>query len=201
MLWEKSISPATAKSACAELVQAWQDDANKVFVLRAESGIENARDFYSEQFPNLGTPVALAEDVEVGDRDHQRTEEIWMQVRFDSRHPDAYRHSANAQPLHTDGSYIPSFPNATLMVCIANAASGGETTFIDGKDVVAALEAEDKPLLDALSSRTLAHARSGDQRDEKVFDIGHDGIASTSRLIRKVASCRKGCFGSSRTPP
>src|SRR3546814_11115164 len=81
-------------------------------------------------------PVAGVEDEILGSRDQQRTGEIWMEVRYDPQHPDAYRHSANAQPLHTDGSYIPSFPNATLMACVANAGAGGETTFIDADDLV-----------------------------------------------------------------
>ena len=48
-----------------------------------------------------------------------------MDVRYDSNIKDAYRHSSNPQPLHTDGSYNPDFPNATLMCCISNSASGG----------------------------------------------------------------------------
>ena len=97
-----------------------------------------------------------------------------MEVRYDPKHPDAYRHSANAQPLHTDGSYIPEFPNATLMACVANSGTGGETTFIDGEDVVTALKAEAPELLVQLQGRMLPHARSGDRRDARVIDPDGD---------------------------
>jgi alpha-ketoglutarate-dependent taurine dioxygenase len=145
-------------------------------VMRATEVIEDPRSFYDSNFPSIGLPVPLAEDVNAGDREEQRTGEIWMEVRYDPKHPDAYRHSANAQPFHTDGSYIPSFPNATLMTCVANAGEGGETTFIDAKDIVDALSIEDKSLLEALSCRTISHARSGDSRDEKVFDFRGEEI-------------------------
>jgi alpha-ketoglutarate-dependent taurine dioxygenase len=176
MISEIEISNATAGSAFAALQTAWSKPDTRVFVLRATDVIADPRAFYDSNFAAIGKPVPLAEDVTVGDRDKQRTGEIWSEVRYDPRHPDAYRHSANAQPLHTDGSYIPEFPNATLMACVANAGEGGETTFIDAKDVVETLEAEDTQLLNALLSRTIPHARSGDRRDEKVFDIRGDGI-------------------------
>jgi len=170
MICEIPISPRDAGSAFRRLVAGWKHDENKVFVLRASETIEDPRAFYTEHFPEIGLPVALAEDVNAGDREHQRTSEIWMEVRFDPRHPNAYRHSSNAQPLHTDGSYIPAFPNATLMACVANAGEGGETTFIDADDLVACMQREDPELLAEVQARTIAHARSGDRRQEKIID-------------------------------
>ncbi len=174
MLWERIIRADDAQAACKALTEAWNHKDNKVFVLRADEDLGNVQSFYDAHFPHLGTPVALAEDVEVGDRDNQRTGQIWMEVRYDPKHPDAYRHSSNAQPLHTDGSYIPEFPNATLMACVANSGTGGETTFIDGEDVVAALKAEAPELLIQLQGRMLPHARSGDRRDARVIDPDGD---------------------------
>ncbi len=176
MLHEIAISNSNCADAFCELQKAWAAPENLVFVLRACEKIADPKSFYDANFQFIGTPCALAEDVNIGGREEQRTGEIWMEVRYDPKHPDAYRHSANAQPLHTDGSYIPTFPNATLMTCVANAGHGGETTFIDAEDVIDALSIEDSSLLDSLSSRSMPHARSGDRRDEKVIDVRADGI-------------------------
>lgn len=174
MLWTATLDPENPKPVFDALLDAWNEDDNRVFVIRGNSPPAAVRDFYTEWFPYIGTPVALAEDVTVGDRDHQRTGEIWMEVRYDPSFPDAYRHSANAQPLHTDGSYIPDFPAATLMACVANAGEGGETTFISSEDVVASLSAERPELLEYLSTHKIRHARSGDERLEKIIDRSGD---------------------------
>jgi alpha-ketoglutarate-dependent taurine dioxygenase len=174
MIQEIQISSSNAAQGFSGLQQAWTDPATKVVVLRAIDPIGDPRAFYEDHFSLIGTPAALAEDVNAGDREAQRTGDIWMEVRYDPSHPDAYRHSLNAQPLHTDGSYIPAFPNATLMACVANAGEGGETTFIDAGDVVQALSSEAPDLLEALTARALPHARSGDRREEKVIDLHGD---------------------------
>lgn len=170
MLWTVTLDPENPKVAFDDLCKAWQVDENRVFVIRASDDIPNVRDLYTSWFSSIGTPVALAEDATLGDREHQRSGEIWMEVRYDPTIPDAYRHSANAQPLHTDGSYIPDFPNATLMTCVANAGEGGETTFISSEDIIAALSAEQPELLEYLTTHKILHARSGDRREEKVID-------------------------------
>ena len=85
---------------------AWSIDENKVFYLNSNESPENVRNFYESVGKKIGKLHHLAEDVSQGDRDNQRTNEIWMEVRYDSKFPDAYRHSSNPQPLHTDGSYI-----------------------------------------------------------------------------------------------
>jgi alpha-ketoglutarate-dependent taurine dioxygenase len=93
-----------------------------------------------------------------------------MEVRYDPSFPDAYRHSANAQPLHTDGSYIPNYSNSTLLACVANAGEGGETTFLDLPDLVSILERENPDLLRRLREVFVPHARSGDRRQSRVID-------------------------------
>jgi alpha-ketoglutarate-dependent taurine dioxygenase len=176
MIHEIELTNSTAEQAFSQLQSAWADPKTKVVVFRAANEIADPRAFYDAHFALIGAPARLAEDVTVGDRQDQRTGEIWTEVRYDPKFPDAYRHSPNAQPLHTDGSYIPDFPNATLMACVANAGEGGETTFIDGDDVVSALKAEAPDLLGVLASRVIPHARTGDRRDEKVIDMRDDGV-------------------------
>lgn len=170
MLWTTTIDPKQPEVAFKQLTEAWKADENRVFHIKGSEALGPIRDFYSDWFTSIGTPVALAEDAKLGDREHQRTGEIWMEVRYDPSIPDAYRHSANPQPLHTDGSYIPDFPNATLMACVANAGEGGDTTFIASEDIAESLSQERPELFRYLSSKTIRHARSGDQRDEKVID-------------------------------
>ena len=167
MLWEHSFTPADLPDACRALVDAWHSDENKIFVLRASGRVEDPRALFEAAFPHLGTPVPLGEDVQAGDRSQQRTGQFWTEVRYDPRFTDAYRHSANAQPLHTDGSYIASYPNATIMVCVANSDDGGETTFLDPDAVIEALGREAPGLLAAIES-PLPHRRSGDVRVEPV---------------------------------
>jgi len=181
MLWEERFDSSSASSACRRLVDAWNKGEAKVFVLRAMQPVESAaevRELYQSMFPDLGTPRAFAEDVRVGDRDHQRTGEIWMEVRYDPNFPDAYRHSANAQPLHTDGSYIPGYSNSTLLACVANAGEGGETTFLDMPDLLQSLERESPALLSRLRDMKVPHARSGDRRESRILE----GEGSGSRV-------------------
>lgn len=176
MLWEKTVNFENPKPAFDALVEAWNGNKNKVFVLRGENSQQDVKTFYTGNFHSIGTPIPLAEDVRLGDRKDQRTGRIWTEVRFDPTFPDAYRHSSEAQPLHTDGSYIPDFPNATLMICVANAAVGGETTFLSGKDLVACLQSEKPELLDELHHQHIRHSRSGDKRVEKIIDISQSPI-------------------------
>ena len=176
MIWEMEFEPATPQGAFAKLTDAWKNDANKVFVLRAGNEVGDVKDFYNSYLEDIGLAHYFAEDVTVGDRSAQRSGKIWSEVRYDPRHQDAYRHSLNAQPLHTDGSYIPNYPNATLMACVANAGVGGETTFIDADDLLTALEVENPGLLNKLASHSLPHARSGDRRDAKVIENRDGGV-------------------------
>jgi alpha-ketoglutarate-dependent taurine dioxygenase len=176
MLWQEYYASDKPEIAFTRLLSAWENDENLVFVLRADLAPDDVKAFYDTHLNELGTAFPLGEDVAVGDRNHQRSGEVWMEVRYDPKHPDAYRHSPNAQPLHTDGSYIPSFPNATLMCCVASAGKGGETTFISSEDVVEALRHSNPELLGALSSRRIRHARSGDERTELIIDLSQSPV-------------------------
>lgn len=176
MLRAIPLDPNSPSQAIDALLNFWENADLKVFVLTATSQPEDVGQFYDRLLPALGTPVPIAEDVRVGDRDHQRTGQIWMEVKYDPQFQNAYRHSSNAQPLHTDGSYVAAYPNATLMACEASAGAGGETTFLDGKRLIETLRAEAPQLLAELSSTILPHARSGDRRDLPAVRLDGDRV-------------------------
>lgn len=176
MLTEISINHQDFKGSCEEITNGWKNKNNKVFVLRSSERMKDTKLFYDNLLPYLGKAFFLAEDANINDRDDQRTGELWSEIRFDPSFKNAYRHSANAQPLHTDGSYIPSFPNASLMCCIKNEVEGGETVFIDSTKLVECLETEDQDMLKILKSTDVLHSRSGDTRNAKVINVNKDKI-------------------------
>lgn len=153
----------------------------KVIHIRGLQLKGDLRDFYWQVFEQVGKPMALAEDATLGGRDEQRTGSYWMEVRYDPTVPDAYRHSSNAQPLHTDGSYtspdsvgVERSENAVgygFLGCVAMPVDGGATTFIDANDVVTVLREEDPDLLARLSEVEMPHARSGDRKVAKAIDL------------------------------
>ncbi len=153
----KNFNKETAKS----IIETWKIEDNKVFHLINNTKENNIRDFYEKIGNIIGKYHMLAEDVKLGDRSNQQANKIWMDVRYDSNIENAYRHSSNPQPLHTDGSYNPNFPNATIMCCISNSASGGETIFLELKKLVEILKQDDPKLLKFLFTEKILHERSG----------------------------------------
>ena len=170
MILEFNINEKTFNNTGETLLDAWKKEKNKVFILKSNKTGNDIRNFYEFFCKTFGKIYELAEDVRKGDRDNQRTKGKWMEVRFDPSFKDAYRHSSAEQPLHTDGSYIPNFPNATLMCCVANSKKGGETIFLDVIDLVECLKQDDIELLDYLLTENFIHERSGDKRIEKIID-------------------------------
>lgn len=168
MIAEVKMASGSSPQECANALRAtWP--GSQVVHLRGPAPGDRLLDFYDQVLHLAGEPATLAEDATLGDRESQRTGEVWMEVRYDSSMPDAYRHSANAQPLHTDGSYIPSFPNAGMLACKSMVGEGGETTFLDGPVLVDILERRNHRLLHRLESVRVPHARSGDRRDSTIM--------------------------------
>lgn len=167
---------APAQKVIEGIFEVW-DSSNVVHVTGIEVERAELRAFYDRVVEEVGTPGTFAEDATAGDRSRQRTGERWMEVRYDPRIPNAYRHSANAQPLHTDGSYIPDYPNATLMYCESSAREGGETVFLDGPVFVELLKSLAPELLSRLLTMPMRHERSGTARTAPV--VSSDGTAIT----------------------
>ena len=174
MIKEFQLKNSLDQETVDSIINAWSLDENKVFHLKSNISSELVRSFYENVGKKIGKLHHLAEDVSHGDRDNQRTNKIWMEVRYDSTIPDAYRHSSNPQPLHTDGSYIRNYPNSTLMCCVANSEVGGETIFLKAGELVKILETKNKKLLEFLLTKEILHERSGDSTNRKIIEMKDD---------------------------
>ena len=169
MYQQFKINESFNKNIAKSITETWKIANNKVFHLVGDIKENNIRDFYEKIGSKIGKYYKLAEDVKLGDRSNQQANKIWMDVRYDSNINDAYRHSSNPQPLHTDGSYNPNFPNATIMCCISNSASGGETIFLELEKLVKILKQDDPELLKFLFSEEVLHERSGYTNKKKIL--------------------------------
>lgn len=171
MIKEYIIKEKFNKKISESILKAWMIEENKVFYLKNNIQQKNIRDFYEKIGSMIGDFKLFAEDVSLGDRSCQKAEKIWMEVRYDSSIKDAYRHSSNPQPLHTDGSYIPNFPNASIMCCISNTASKGETIFLELEKLVKILKEDDPELLEFLFTENILHERTGYKNKKKILYV------------------------------
>lgn len=132
--------------------------------------IENLRDFYNRLTYELGSPVMLAED---WSQQGKMTGEKWMEIRYDESVPDlkAFRHSKNAQPLHTDESYKTEPSDLMVFYCENKAEHGGETVFVNGQELVDRMRIVAPDLLEAVSTTKLAYEKSGSIREEKIISL------------------------------
>lgn len=118
--------------------------------------------FYDELTSLVGSCQITSED----GRKNRQVEGKWLEVRFDPTVENAFRHTLNAQPLHTDFSYVSSAPIFTLMYCKAQAPQGGETVFVDGQELFNALENDAPKLLNKISDSKFKFS--------KIFENGLD---------------------------
>ena len=153
------------------ILSSWSLDDNKIFHIKSNISGDNVRNFYENLGKKIGKLSKLGEDVGLGDRNNQKSNKIWMEVRYDSKIQDAYRHSSNPQPLHTDGSYEMNWPNSSMLCCVANTNDGGETIFLDLKELIKILEIKNKRLLDFLLRTEVLHERSGSKKNKKILEI------------------------------
>lgn len=171
MIQQYHIKENLNKQIAKSIIDAWMIEDNKVFHLKNDNLKNNVREFY-ERFGNvIGNYKMFAEDVKLGDRSKQIANKIWMEIRYVSNIKDAYRHSSNPQPLHTDGSYVPHFPNASIMCCVSNTTSGGETIFFGLKKLEEILKQDDPELLEFLFTEEILHERSGYVNKKKILYV------------------------------
>jgi hypothetical protein len=119
--------------------------------------------FYDELTEATGQCLHLDEDFALGSA---RTGHKWIEVRYDAAIPDdaAYRFSKNAQPLHTDESYLSEPAEVMFMHCLVQAPAGGETTFVDADVLWQQLQAHAPALATRLLDRPVCFAKAGDAR-------------------------------------
>lgn len=145
---------------------------NKVVKLKLGYHIDDLRSFYNKITEGLGTPHNIAEDFTQGGT---QTGERWMEIRYDTDIPDmdAYRHSQNGQPLHTDESYITNPCDIMVFYCVNKAINGGQTNFVDGIKLVERMKSIAPELLDKLSTTDVCYEKAGNKRTEKIIDLSN----------------------------
>lgn len=132
------------------------------------------REYYNALVEEIGTPVPIAEDYALGGAP---TGDRWSEIRYRSDVPDleAFRHSKNAQPLHTDESYVSTAAGVMLFYCEAAAPRGGETTFVSGRALVDYMTAEAPELLERIKSVNVRYQKADDFKDRPILEIADDG--------------------------
>ncbi len=142
--------------------------------MRLEHAPADLRAYYDAFVEALGTPVDIAEDYATGGRP---TGERWSEICYRSDVPDdvAFRHSKNAQPLHTDESYVSSPAGIMLFYCVHSAPRGGETIFVSGRQLVEFLTTKDPGLLDRLQSVDVRYEKAGDFKHRPILTIDGEG--------------------------
>ena len=131
--------------------------------------------FYNSLIDEIGLPINIGEDYT---KKGAQTNERWLEIRYDKSIPDimAYRHSKNAQPLHTDESYIKDPADIMLFYCINKAIKGGATTFIDGPVLIDYMQENAADLLKKLTTVEVSYKKAEEKRTEKIIDIKEDGL-------------------------
>ena len=145
---------------------------NKVVKLVPNWHITDLRAFYDQTISQIGEVIEIGEDFTKGG---VQTGERWLEIRYDHDIPDlaAYRHSKNAQPLHTDESYIPDPADIMVFYCVNRAPKGGGTTFVNGPELVEYLERNHSSLLAELCTTKVRYEKGGQSRTEKIIDLSN----------------------------
>ncbi|RZK53573.1 MAG: hypothetical protein EOO59_12355 [Hymenobacter sp.] len=173
-----SLAPGQSVAEAAAALRAALGSA-KVVHLRNLAASRPAAEwpaFYDALTEATGQCLHLDENFSLGSI---RTGQKWIEVRYDAAIPDdaAYRFSKNAQPLHTDESYLSESAEVMFMHCLVQAPAGGETTFVDA-DVLWQQLREHAPALAArLLGRPVRFAKADDARTLPI-------IASTPAGLR-----------------
>ncbi|HEX8328225.1 MAG TPA: TauD/TfdA family dioxygenase [Hymenobacter sp.] len=131
--------------------------------------------YYEALTEATGQCLHLDEDFAQGSA---RTGHKWIEVRYDADIPDdaAYRFSKNAQPLHTDESYLSDPAEVMFMHCLVQAPAGGETTFVDADVLWQSLQTHRPNLAARLLDRPVRFAKAGDSRHLPIIAQTPDGL-------------------------
>ena len=144
--------------------------ATKVVKLVPGWHIPDLRAFYDDLTEAVARPIKIGEDfTQAG----QQTGEKWLEIRYDHDIPDlaAYRHSRNAQPLHTDESYIADPADLMMFYAVNRARRGGETIFVDGPALVAHLREFAPELFRIVTTTSVRYTKADQTRTERIIDL------------------------------
>ena len=160
-----SLSPRVAVTEAAQALRAALAGAKVVHLRGLADWLPAAQwpAFYEALTEAAGQCLHLDEDFAQGSA---RTGNKWIEVRYDAAIPDdaAYRFSKNAQPLHTDESYLSEPAEVMFMHCLVQAPAGGETTFVDADVLWQQLLAHAPALAARLLDHSVRFAKAGDAR-------------------------------------
>lgn len=160
-----SIAPGQPVAAVAAALRAALGSAKVVHLRGLAAGRPAAEwpAFYDALTEATGQCLHLDENFAQGSI---RTGQKWIEVRYDAAIPDdaAYRFSKNAQPLHTDESYLSEPAEVMFMHCLVQAPAGGETTFVDADVLWAQLQRHAPALAARLLNRPVRFAKADDAR-------------------------------------
>ena len=138
------------------------------------TGPDDLRRYYDELVEGIGEPYEIAEDFR---NDGAPTGERWSEIRYDSEVPDdeAFRYSKNAQPLHTDESYVSTGAGVMFFYCVAAAPAGGETEFVSGRSLVEYLRTAKQEMLDRLLTTDVRYLKARDAKHRPIIRVDGDG--------------------------
>lgn len=147
---------------------------HEVVRMRMGATPDDFRSYYDELVEALGTPIDIAEDYAEGGAP---TGERWAEIRYDADIPDmvAFRHSKNAQPYHTDESYVSSPAGIMLFYCENAAPEGGETNYVSGRALVDHLSEAEPEMLERLLTVNVRYEKAGDYKDRPIIVIDDEG--------------------------
>lgn len=115
-------------------------------------------DYWEQVIREIGSFAAVGEDPSGRPLEERG---IWMDVRYDPRHHQSFRHFNSAQPLHTDGAYEEEYPGTAFFFCAKQAPAGGATLFLDIEDLVAVLQDEEEALFTDLTTVPVHFSKLG----------------------------------------
>jgi alpha-ketoglutarate-dependent taurine dioxygenase len=147
----------------------------KVIKITPELYLGDLRAFYNALVDELGIPLNIGEDFTKGG---EKTHEKWLEIRYDQDIPDlaAYRHSKNAQPLHSDESYISNPADIMIFYGVNKAVKGGDTLFVDNTVLLNYMNENVPDLLHRLKKTEVRYKKAGEERTEKIIELHEDGL-------------------------
>jgi alpha-ketoglutarate-dependent taurine dioxygenase len=149
---------------------------SKIVVTTGVDPTLDQRPFWDEVSEQIGGPCFdFAEDYRTG----KTTGGKWQEIRYNPDIQNAYRYSKNAQPLHTDGSYMKNGPEIVFFYCIRRAPRGGATVFIDSADLVEILSLEAPDLLRDLRGTPVHFSKAAEHKTRPILAEDAHGLLLT----------------------